>query len=51
MNLARMRGTVVVTRRSAKAMQSPAPGVEGITRARTFTRERRCTLVDCFRIT
>ena len=23
---------------------------EGVTRARTFTRERRCTLVDSFRI-
>jgi len=29
MNLARMRGTAVVTRRNAKAVQSPAPGVEG----------------------
>jgi aldehyde dehydrogenase len=27
-----------------------SPTGEGITRARTFTRERRCTLVDSFRI-
>jgi acyl-CoA reductase-like NAD-dependent aldehyde dehydrogenase len=27
-----------------------SPTGEGITRARTFTRERRCTLVDYFRI-
>jgi acyl-CoA reductase-like NAD-dependent aldehyde dehydrogenase len=27
-----------------------SPTGEGITRARTFTRERRCTLVDAFRI-
>jgi acyl-CoA reductase-like NAD-dependent aldehyde dehydrogenase len=27
-----------------------SPTGEGVTRARTFTRERRCTLVDYFRI-
>ncbi len=27
-----------------------SPTGEGVTRARTFTRERRCTLVDAFRI-
>jgi acyl-CoA reductase-like NAD-dependent aldehyde dehydrogenase len=27
-----------------------SPTGEGLTRARTFTRERRCTLVDAFRI-
>ncbi len=27
-----------------------SPTGEGLTRARTFTRERRCTLVDYFRI-
>jgi propionaldehyde dehydrogenase len=27
-----------------------SPTGEGITRARTFTRERRCALVDSFRI-
>ena len=27
-----------------------SPTGEGVTRARTFTRERRCTVVDYFRI-
>jgi hypothetical protein len=27
-----------------------SPTGEGVTRARSFTRERRCTLVDAFRI-